>query len=283
VVINWNGWQDTAPCVEALLRQDYPGLQIVVVDNASTDDSVKRIRAAFPQIDLVQAEENRGFATGSNLGITRAMAEGAEFVWLLNNDTIAPPDTLAKLMAAAEADAKVGIVGTVLHYPKNSSAIQAWGGGSIRRWMGYVTHYYSPAALEENSFVTFASVLLRREMLEHTGLLDDQYFMYFEDADLCFRARAAGWKLAVAGGTSVLHKEGGSCGTKSLRVDRMVTASGLRFLDRHGRPRGLAKFLYVMTRLGKRMVAGKPESMRAVMRGVRDWRRSDPLGFLEEQ
>jgi GT2 family glycosyltransferase len=282
VVINWNGWQDTLACVEALLKQDYPALQIVVVDNASTDDSVKRIRAAFPQIALVQADENRGFAAGSNIGIRLAMENGAEFVWLLNNDTIAPPGTLGKLVAAAETDAKVGIVGTVLHYPKSPSAIQAWGGGSIRPWMGYVTHYYSPSKLEENSFVTFASVLLRREMLEHTGLLDDQYFMYFEDADLCFRAKAAGWKLAVAGGTCVLHKEGGS-GAKSLRLDRMVTASGLRFLDRHGRPRGLAKFLYVMTRLGKRMAAGKPKSMRAVMRGVRDWRRRDPLGFLEEQ
>jgi GT2 family glycosyltransferase len=282
VVINWNGWQDTTACVQALLGQNYPGLEIVVVDNASTDDSVQRIRAAFPEIEMVQAGENRGFAAGSNLGIMRAMARGAEFVWLLNNDTIAPPDTLGKLVAAAEADARAGIVGTVLHYPESSTAIQAWGGGSMRPWMGYVTHYYSPAKLEGNSFATFASVLLRREMLEQTGLLDDGYFMYFEDADLCFRAKAAGWKLAVAGGTSVLHKEGGS-GAKSLRLDRMVTASGLRFLDRHGRPRGLAKFLYVTTRLGKRMIAGKPKSMRAVMRGVRDWRRNDPLGFLEEQ
>jgi GT2 family glycosyltransferase len=282
VVINWNGWKDTATCVEALLKQDYPSLQIVIVDNASTDDSAERIRAAFPQIDFVQASENGGFAAGSNLGIKRALAQGSEFLWLLNNDTIAPPDTVRKLVAAA-ADPRVGIVGTVLRYMHEPAKIQAWGGGSIRPWMGFVRHYDSPTELERNSFVTFASVLLRTEMLEQVGLLDEHYFMYFEDADLCFRARAAGWKLAVAGDTSVMHKEGGSGSAKSARVDRIVTASGLRFLNRYGESRRLAKFLFVVTRLGKRLAAGKPKRMRAVMRGVRDWRRNETLGFLEER
>lgn len=283
VVINWNGWQDTVACLQSLVAQDYASLTILVVDNASTDDSVAKIRAAFPKIKLLQSDANRGFAAGSNLGIRHAMEEGAEFVWLLNNDTVAPPDTTRRLVAAA-SDPEVGIVGTVLRYMQKPEKIQAWGGGSITRWMGFVRHYSSPTDLDRDSFMTFASVLLRAEMLKQVGLLDERYFMYFEDSDLCFRAKNAGWKLAVAADTAVLHKEGGSAATqKSVRVDRIVTASGLRFLDRYGRPPTMAKFLYAVTRLGKRMAAGKLKGVRAVMRGMRDWRRSDPLGFMEEQ
>lgn len=293
VVVNWNGWRDTLSCLESLVKQDYAAQQIVVVDNASTDDSVERIRAAFPEIPVLVAERNRGFAAGSNLGIRYALEHGAAFVWLLNNDTVAPPDTLRKLIASA-ADVKVGAVGTVLRYFADPKQIQAWGGGSTTRSMGFVHHFDAPAEMGRNSYLTFASVLLRREMLESVGLLDEAYFMYFEDSDLCFRARAAGWRLAVAEDTAVLHKEGASNGSssaasssaakgKSARLDRIVTASGLRFLDRYGQPRWMAKPLFVMSRVGKRALRGNFEGVRAVLRGVGDWRRGEPMAFQEEQ
>lgn len=283
VVINWNGWQDTIACIQSLMAQDYPDLKILVVDNASTDDSLERIRAVSPGIPLLRAEENRGFAAGSNLGIRCALKHGADFVWLLNNDILAPEDTLKKLLAEA-SDPGVGIVGSVLRYLDHPDRIQAWGGGSIVPWMGYARHFDAPAKLDGRSFLTFASVLLRREMLEQEGLLDDGYFMYFEDSDLCFRARSAGWKLAIAADTAVLHKEGGSSPSKkSARLDRIVTASGLRFLHRYGRPRSVAKALFVLSRLAKRAVRGNVRGMRAVWRGVGDWSRDDPTGFQESE
>ena len=282
VVLNWNGWRDTIPCIESLAAQDYPALHVLVVDNASTDDSVERIRAAFPSTELLQSDANRGFAAGCNLGIRLALERGAAFVWLLNNDTVAPPDTLTKLVAAASSP-KIGIVGTVLRYAHNPAEIQAWGGGSIVRWIGFATHFLAPSALGPNSFLTFASVLLRRELLETVGLLDEGFFMYFEDADLCFRARDAGWQLAVAPGTAVLHKEGGTAGRdKSPRFDRIVTASGLRFLHRHGRPRLTSLGLFVLSRLGKRMVRADFAGLRAVLRGTLDWWHDSPLAFQRE-
>lgn len=283
VVINWNGWRDTIACLESLVSQDYPELKILVVDNASTDDSVQRIRAAFPRVRVLQAEENRGFAAGSNLGIRCALEHGAEFVWLLNNDILAPQNTLRKLVDAA-ADPSVGIVGTVLKYLDHPETIQAWGGGSVVPWTGYARHFHGPARLDQRSFLTFASVLLRGEMLKQVGLLDEGYFMYFEDSDLCFRARGAGWRLAVAGETAVLHKEGGSSPSKkSARLDRIVTASGLRFLDRHGRPRSIAKVLFVLSRLANRTVHGNFSGVRAVWRGVGDWSRDDSMAFQESK
>ena len=282
VVINWNGWRDTIACVESLVAQDYAELSIIVVDNASTDDSVERIRAAFPELAVLRAERNGGFAAGANLGIRCALERGAEFVWLLNNDVLAPQDTLRKLLDAA-ADPKVGIAGAVLRYLDHPEKIQAWGGGSIVPWMGYATHYQQQAELNGHSFLTFASVLLRRKMLEQVGLLDERYFMYFEDADLCFRARSMGWKLAVAGETAVLHKEGGSSPSKkNPRIDRIVTASGLRFLDRYGRPPAVAKALFVLSRLGKRAVRGNVRGMWAVWQGVGDWQRDDSMAFQEK-
>jgi GT2 family glycosyltransferase len=283
VVVNWNGWRDTAACLESLMMQDYPSLRIVVVDNASTDDSVERIRAAFPAIDVLRAKANRGFAAGGNVGIRFGLERGAAFVWLLNNDTAAPPDTLTRLVAAA-SEARIGMVGTVLRYMHDPAEIQAWGGGSIMRWSGFVTHFRAPAPLGRDTYLTFASVLLRRKMVETTGVLDEGYFMYFEDSDLSFRARAAGWELAVATETGVLHKEGGSTGVKkSARVDRIVTASGMRFLGRYGRPRAVAQVFFVLSRLGKRAVRGNLAGMRAVLRGVGDWRRGEPMAFQEER
>lgn len=282
VVVNWNGWRDTVACVGSLLAQDYPSLYILVVDNASSDESVQSIRAAFPSLEILQTGKNRGFASGCNTGVRVARERGAKFVWLLNNDTSAPPDTLSKLVSAA-SDPAIGMVGTVLLYMKNPCQVQAWGGGSVRRWMGFVRHFREPATMGPNTFLTFASVLIRSELFETVGLLDEGFFMYFEDSDMCFRARATGWKIAVAPDTAVLHTEGGSAGQrKSARVDRIVTASGLRFLGRHGRPRELARVLFVLSRVGRRVLRADLAGVRAVLLGVRDWRRHDPMAFQEE-
>jgi GT2 family glycosyltransferase len=114
--------------------------------------------------------------------------------------------------------------------------------------------------------------LLHREMLLEVGLLDEGYFMYFEDVDLCFRAMSAGWKLVVAGDTSVLHREGGSARkANNVQRDRIVTASGFRFLSRHGRPAKIAMMLYVGSRLGKRLLRLNFGGMKAVLLGIQDW------------
>jgi GT2 family glycosyltransferase len=282
VVVNWNGWRDTLPCLESLARQDYPALHVIVVDNASTDDSVERIRADCPWVELLESGANRGFAAGCNIGIVVARNRGAEFIWLLNNDTVAPPNTLSQLVASAAAP-RTGMVGTVLRYLHRPEQIQAWGGGIVRRWLGYTQHFYAPSPLGQESFLTLASALIRREVFDSVGLLDEGYFMYFEDVDFSLRARAAGWQLTVAPGTAVLHKEGGSAGAvKSTRIDRIVTASGLRFLSKYGRPAMLSQTLFVLSRLAKRLLRGDRAALRAVIAGVRDWRHNQPMAFQEE-
>ena len=281
MLLNWNGWNDTVTCLRSLLEQNYAGLRILVVDNASSDDSVSRIREALPEIELIETGKNLGFAGGCNVGIRRALAMNANFIWLLNNDTIAPPDTLSKLVVASR-DGRIGIVGTVLRYMHDPSLVQAWGGGRVLRWMGYVSHFTTSSEFDGNSFLTFASVLIRKEVVLDIGLMDESYFMYFDDADYCFRAQDAGWKLGIATDTAVLHKEGGSTDSKKTPLmERIVTASGVRFLQRHAAVPPIAMTLFLVTKIGKRLVHGDWNGIRAVGLGVGDvWHgRITPLDF----
>ena len=281
VVLNFNGAADTIACVQSLLAQDYPSLQILVVDNASTDSSISIIRAALPSVELLQFTSNSGFASGNNLAIRVALERSAAYIWLLNNDTVAPPNTLSLLVSAAQSK-EAAITGTVLNYFHDPSSIQAWGGGSLSRLTGFSSHYKRPTPLGENSFLTFASVLVRRDVFQQIGLLDENFFMYFEDADFCFRARAAGFKLAIAPQTAVLHKEGGSnLKQQNCRMARIVTASGVRFLSLHGRPRFLAPVIFVSMRVARRLGRGDLHGVVAVLRGARDARRrlANPLAY----
>jgi GT2 family glycosyltransferase len=271
VLLNWNGWRDTLTCLQLLVTQNYPALHIVVVDNHSSDDSVQRLGEAGLQVEIIEAGANLGFAGGCNMGIKRGLQIGADWIWLLNNDTMAPGDTLTKLVAAGSGS-RVGIVGTVLHFLHDPSRIQAWGGGKMYPWMGYVRHFVSPAKFGQNTFLTFASVLIRRETLLDIGLLDERYFMYFDDSDFCFRARKAGWNLVVATDTAVLHKEGGSLPSKrNPLMERIITTSGLRFLQRHAPVPPIALCLFTLSRWGKRALKGDLAGVKAVTLGVGDW------------
>ena len=115
ILLNWHGWRDTIACLDSLVSQDYNDYRVLVVDNGSTDDSVARIRAAHPEIPIMETGRNLGFSGGCNVGVRRALEDGADYVWLLNNDTTVDPQALSAMVAVAEADPRVGAVGSVLY------------------------------------------------------------------------------------------------------------------------------------------------------------------------
>ena len=136
VVVNYNGWRDTCACVRSLTHQSYLNHHVVVVDNHSGDDSVARLHEEFPGLKVLEQAENRGFATGSNASIRGALADGAEFVWLLNNDTTSAPDVLQHLVATAQADTSIGAVGCPIYDMRNRAFLRAWAGGWVNlRWV----------------------------------------------------------------------------------------------------------------------------------------------------
>ena len=274
ILVHWNNFSDTDICLTSLAAQDYPDLRILVVDNASTDGSLASLRAAHPAVTFLPNPQNDGFPKACNLAARHPRALSAELLWLLNNDTIVPPDTATKLAAAALANPRAGIVGGVLYYLHNPTKIQAWGGGSISRWTGYSRHYTRPHRLGRRSYITFACALIRRQLFDQLNGLYEGAFMYFEDADFSLRARRRGWQLTVAADTAILHKEGGSAQPRTPRADRMTTAAGLLFLTRHAPIPILSRAIFLSARVARRLVRRDLPALAAVLQGRRDARRT---------
>lgn len=269
IVVNWNNAPDTLDCLAALARQDYPQLSVLVVDNASTDGSLAILQAAHPSATYLPNPENAGFPKACNLAARHPLAQAADFLWLLNNDTVPPPDTLRKLVATALAHPRNGVIGSVLYYQHDPQTVQAWGGGHISRWTAYNTHFHTPTAFKTGTYLTFASALIRQPLFAALDGLYEGAFMYFEDADFCLRAQAAGWLLAVAPDTAVLHKEGGTAKPSSPNMIRTVTCAGLLFLRRHSPLPPVSYAIYLTLRLGKRILRADLPAARAVLAGLR--------------
>ena len=236
IVLNWNGWPHTLKCLDSLAKIDYVNNKVIVVDNASQDDSCSQIASRYPDVKLLRSDSNLGFGGGCNIGIRYAISQGASYIWLLNNDTVVEPTALSALVNQMNCDPANGAVGSVLLYMNNPSQIQAWGGGYVNFLTGRSTHCFSPVDPNSLNYLTAASMLLRKEALEEVGIFDEKsFFMYWEDVDLCYRLRNGGWKLDVAPGAKVLHQESGSLGAKNSQLYRYYSASVVQFFKQHSR------------------------------------------------
>lgn len=265
VVLNWNGWQDTIACLASLQLQDYPSFNLLVVDNASTDGSVDQIKLAMPSVELLQTGANLGFGGGCNVGMRHAFSRGADYVWLINSDATADPHALSALVRVAEKTPALGAVGSVLYEADQQDRIQLWGGGRVQLWSGQSTHRRLPGRLD---FISGASVLLRREAMAEVGFFDEStFFMYWEDTDLGFRLRQAGWQLAVAEDSRAWHKQSASVGKRSPLLDRYFTRSGVRFLRRYAPIPFISISLLLGRMLVKRAIMGQSARVRAVVTG----------------
>jgi GT2 family glycosyltransferase len=241
IILNWNGWDDTFACIESCLNLKSDDVKIIVVDNASNTDRSGELLQRFPEISFIQTAANLGFAGGNNLGIRHALAQGADYVWLLNNDTVVDPAALAELLKVAQSDATIGMVGSKIVYYDNPRLL--WYAGAVldfntpwqmhHRGLGQedVGQYNDS---EETGFVTGCSLLARREMLAEIGLLDEGYFLYFEDSDLNIRAKKAGWKLFYSPASLVYHKVSLSMGGSDSPLMRYYYSRNfLYFVNKH--------------------------------------------------
>jgi GT2 family glycosyltransferase len=266
VVLNWNGWHDTIACINSLQMQDYPNINLIIVDNGSTDGSIVHIENAIPAVELIKTGANLGFGGGCNVGIRLALERGADYVWLLNSDATADPSALTALVRCAEKNPSCGAVGAVIYESDHPEMIQLWGGGTVSLWLGRSSHRTYAGPID---FISGASLLLRRTAVEHTGLFDDAlFFMYWEDTDLSFRLRRAGWQLVVANDARVWHKQSASLGKSSPLLDEYFARSGVRFLQRYA-PLPLVSIVIMLgLRIAKRLLHGDIQRVRAVLRGA---------------
>jgi GT2 family glycosyltransferase len=284
VVLNYRTPDLVVDCVESVLRALDPTRDIaLVVDNASGDGSAEKIRRVLVErgwtgrVRLVEAAENAGFAAGNNVGIR---AVDAEAYLLLNSDTLVRPGAVETLFAALDADPELGLVSPRLEWPDGTPQVSCFrlhspwseliagsGTGPIR---SLLARWDVPLAVRETPFepewTSFAAVMLRRETVERVGLLDEGFFMYFEDADYCRRVWRHGLRVRHIPEARVVHLRGGSSPVKALsaarkRRPRYYYASRSRFFRRAYGTAGLlaANLMWTLGRgvAGLRQVLGR--------------------------
>jgi GT2 family glycosyltransferase len=228
IIVNFNGWRDTLECLASLKKLSYPNYEIIVVDNASRDDSVKILKQNYPNLTLIASENNLGFAGANNLGIKEARHQQAGYIWLLNNDTVVDSNALTALVEKMEGDKTIGMCGSSLIYYANRSHFQARAGGMYHQWAGATFHIgededvskvVDVAAVEAKlDYLVGASILVRSSLIDHIGLLPEHYFLYYEDVDWGLRAKAVS-RLGYAPESKVYHKVGSSIGTTQNQQD----------------------------------------------------------------
>lgn len=236
VIPSWNLKDDLIECVTSLLKSTVHQLRVVVVDSASTDDTAEALDREFGRtVEVILCEENLGFAHAVNKGIHFATGAGADFVLILNNDTIVDAQMIERLVEAMDQYPNVGIAGPVIYYLEPADRV--WRFGDRQLFGPPLSWKVSPSRLGSApvkvDYITGCAMLVRKEVLEAIGEFDEDYLMYFEDADFCQRARSAGFEILVIPGAKLWHKV--SLSTRKAAPKRIYHQSRSRviFLNRH--------------------------------------------------
>lgn len=241
IVLNYNSRQDTLDCLRSLEHVAYPRADVILVDNGSVDGTVEAVRTAYPLMTVIETGQNLGFTGGNNVGIAHALAEGADYIMLLNNDTIVAPDMIDLMIAAMEADPSIGVSGPMIYYFDAPDTIWSAGGGidwsrGTTQMIGLNEEDHGQYGTTPRSvdFVTGCCLLARREVWEGVGLLDDRFFMYYEETEWCVRAAHAGYRIIHVPLAMMWHKISIEARATSPRTYYYMTRNRLLFLRQGG-------------------------------------------------
>lgn len=241
IILNWNGWKDTLECLQSVQKINYPNFHVLVVDNGSRDESVAQIRQAFPDVALLETGKNLGYAGGNNAGIAQVLNEQASFILLLNNDTVVDPDILTAFVGAASVCPSAGIFGAKSYYYSKPETIWALGGNWDRSAMeimficqGKADTAASCVRPFEVDYVIGCALFCRVDMIRNIGMMEEAFFLNFEEMDWCYRARAAGYFSYAVPGAQLWHKIGVSVGgAESPLWKYFMTRNELLWARRH--------------------------------------------------
>jgi len=220
VLLNWNSTADTLACIESIRNLTYKSFQVVVIDNSSRQAEYLTLKSRCINELILRQKRNLGFARGCNVGIRWALQNGFEYVWLLNNDTVIAPESLSELVRAMQSDPRIGIAGGMLYYWNDPERIQMAGGfiDSKTRRGGRLGLDELDAGQFRGAFdvdyVSGGMLLARSEAIREVGLLDERFFMYYEDTDWGVRMRARGWRVVTASRAKAWHKDKATAGNR---------------------------------------------------------------------
>lgn len=238
IILNWNGKHLLDRCLKSLKTLTYSNYKIVVVDNGSTDGSQEFIFKNYPEVHLIKNKKNLGFAEGNNRGIRYAILNNAEYIVLLNNDTEVTAEWLNKLVEKAEKNSSIGILGSKMLLYADPKKINST--GLNLNWLGYC---WDRGLYEENTEkwnkedvvlgVSGSALFVKRQVIEKIGLLDPNYFIYFEDIDFCMRAWNAGYECLYVPDAIIYHRFSATVGRKSPRQIYLLERNRFYFLFKH--------------------------------------------------
>ncbi len=232
VVLNWRALRETLACLQGLERLDYAAREVIVVDNGSDDGSPAALRAAAPWAEVIETGRNLGYAGGNNVGLRRALTLGADFALILNNDTIVSPDLLSRLMEAAEANPQAGMFGPTIYYAERPGSV--WSAGGRIDWRDGRTWMLTEPTTEIRrvDFLSGCALFVRRSVLEEAGLLDETFFLYYEDVEWGVRAARHGFVSLHVPQTVLWHAMPADGRESSPMVHYFMTRNRYLFLRR---------------------------------------------------
>jgi GT2 family glycosyltransferase len=286
VVLTFNGWQDTEACLLSLRPVCDDRTRVLVVDNGSSDGTQENVRRAFPGVELVENGANLGFPAGNNRGIHRALAAGAEYVILLNNDTVVDGRFAVELVDAARRDPSAGMVSSLIYFSTPGNILW-FAGGDFSTWTGRSRHAgYLQADRGQYSGdrpigrPCACALLVTRQFLEKVGPMREDLFLYGEEIDWALRARKLGFRCILAPRSKVWHKvsssTGGSRTPTFLYYATRNTLSVLRDQAPRGRiARRVRDWIVLLVFLGAvfRLDVDRRGGFGNVLRGYRDYRK----------
>jgi GT2 family glycosyltransferase len=216
IILNWNGKEDTIECLDSCKKITYSNYEIILVDNGSTDGSAEYFKNMYPEIRIIENGTNLGFAEGNNIALRWILANGTDYVLLLNNDTIVDPNFLSELMDVAKNTPEIGVVGPTVCYYNDVNRIQS-AGAKIHWNKGKTTHFTDISTIDkirDVDYIMGCALLAKSDLYTEIGLLNKNYFAYWEETDWCVRAHKAGYRIVHVPKSKIWHK-GGSTSKKT--------------------------------------------------------------------
>ena len=250
ILLNWNNKEDSVECLESIRQIIYPNFSVIFVDNGSEDGSQGIVSKQFPEVQLIQNQINLGFAGGMNVGIREALAHGADYVFVLNNDTILDPEILNELIEVCQSDKCIGAVVPKIYKFYQPDRIDSCGlditfGPQLCRDRGngkVDSGQYSKQ--QEVGGLTGCGVLIKKHTLNKVGLFDENFFFYGEDVDLSLRFRKAGYKILFVPNAKMWHKVSSAAGARPNPLKgKHIGEASIRCMKKHASLKEWAIFI----------------------------------------